>query len=153
MYEAHFLLHSLTDTQALAQNLAQHLPRPAVLALNGDLGAGKTTFTQALAQALGITDPLASPTFTLVNEYPHKNGIFVHADLYRLTEKQEIYHLGLTDYFDQPSTITVVEWAERFPDLFPKDTIWITLTLHNDTRVATVRSTNQTFWHNFERVL
>ncbi len=114
-----YLSASPEDTQALARNLAQTLHPPVVIALYGDLGAGKTLFTQALARALGVTQPVTSPTFTLINEYPlPSGGILYHVDLYRLHDPiPEARALGLEELFDEG--IVVIEWADRIAPLLP----------------------------------
>jgi tRNA threonylcarbamoyladenosine biosynthesis protein TsaE len=92
------------------------------LALSGDLGSGKTTFVQGLAQGLGHTGRLISPTFILMRKYSR----FYHVDLYRLEDNLalEIENLGLTDVWNK-DMIVVVEWAEKIKDLIPPGTIWI----------------------------
>ena len=108
-------------TRALARKLAQTLTQPVVVALYGDLGAGKTLFTQALAQALGVTDPVTSPTFTLINEYDlPERGRLYHVDVYRLHDAvPEAQALGLEDLFDEG--IVVIEWADRIADILPEN--------------------------------
>ena len=107
-------------TRALAETLARSLHPPVVIALVGDLGAGKTLFTQALARALGVTQPVTSPTFTLINEYPLPDGATLyHVDLYRLNDPvQEAIDLGIEELFD--AGIVVIEWADRIASLLPR---------------------------------
>ncbi len=101
----------------LARQLAMTLVPGTVVALHGDLGAGKTTFVQGLAGALGIVQPVTSPTFTLVCEYPIPNGgILVHIDLYRLPEPCDLESLGFWEYLEH-GAIVAVEWAEKAPEL------------------------------------
>ncbi len=111
------------DTRSLARQLAQTLHSPSVIALYGDLGAGKTLFTQALARALGVTDPVTSPTFTLINEYELPGGSrLFHVDVYRLHDAvPEAIALGLEDLFDEG--IVVIEWADRIQPILPEDRI------------------------------
>jgi tRNA threonylcarbamoyladenosine biosynthesis protein TsaE len=135
----HELLSTLEDTRQLASKLVQ-IPLPAVIALHGDLGAGKTTLSQAVGEAWGILDPMPSPTFTLLNEYSTGNKLLVHGDLYRLTDQQEAEDLGVRDYFTRPQTLVLLEWADRFPELFPASTLWIRLDTTPHQRVATVTS-------------
>jgi tRNA threonylcarbamoyladenosine biosynthesis protein TsaE len=110
-------------TQALARDLARTLTAPVVVALYGDLGAGKTLFTQALARALGVTEPVTSPTFTLINEYDLPDGRkLFHVDVYRLHDAvPEAIALGLEDLFDEG--IVVIEWADRIAAILPEDRI------------------------------
>jgi tRNA threonylcarbamoyladenosine biosynthesis protein TsaE len=108
-------------TQALARELAQTLTTPVIIALYGDLGAGKTLFTQALARALGVTGPVTSPTFTLINEYDLPGGgRLYHVDVYRLHDAvPEAIALGLEDLFD--AGVVVIEWADRIADILPEE--------------------------------
>ncbi len=106
------------ETQALAREIAQSLEPGEVILLEGDLGAGKTTFIQGLAQGLGVPEDyyVSSPTFALINEYPGRITLF-HVDLYRL-EPEEVEDLGLEDLLNQG--VIAIEWAERLPFSFPK---------------------------------
>jgi tRNA threonylcarbamoyladenosine biosynthesis protein TsaE len=114
-------------TQSLAKRLAACLAPGAVLALEGDLGAGKTTFIQGLAQGLGVKDAVVSPTYALLNVYEQATVPLVHIDLYRLTDLDSARALGLEEQVNRKDAIIAVEWADRLPDLFLDDTIWITL--------------------------
>ena len=101
------------QTFATAQDLARKLQLPAHILLYGDLGAGKTLFTKGLAAGFGLTDvdEVASPTFTLVNQYHGPVRIY-HIDLYRI-ETGALVGLGLDEIFDDPNAAVIVEWAER----------------------------------------
>jgi tRNA threonylcarbamoyladenosine biosynthesis protein TsaE len=103
----------------------QGLEKPVVVALHGNLGAGKTCFTQGLAQAAGVKEPVCSPTYTLISEY-QGTVPFHHIDLYRLGGPEEAYDLGLDEYLETAG-ITVIEWAERAAELLPPHTIHIRL--------------------------
>ncbi|MBI5876237.1 MAG: tRNA (adenosine(37)-N6)-threonylcarbamoyltransferase complex ATPase subunit type 1 TsaE [Chloroflexi bacterium] len=103
---------SAAETQALAARIAPLLQAGDVLWLSGDLGSGKTTFTQGLGRALGITQPIVSPTFVLIREYAGRLPLY-HIDLYRLDNPREALNLGLRDYLDGEG-VCVIEWAERF---------------------------------------
>ncbi len=117
------LIH-LPDSEATQQwgrALGQFLKAGSVLLLSGDLGSGKTTLVQGIAKGLGVVDPVVSPTFTLINEYPEGRCPLYHLDLYRLSPKEaadfylENYWLGL----EVPLGIVAIEWAERLPYLPP----------------------------------
>jgi tRNA threonylcarbamoyladenosine biosynthesis protein TsaE len=99
------------------------LDLPAVVALHGNLGAGKTCFTQGLAYAAGVRDPVCSPTYTLISEY-RGTVPFHHIDLYRLRGPEEALDLGLDEIFDAGG-VTVIEWAERAVGVLPPNTIHI----------------------------
>jgi len=134
-------LPTLTATRALAKRIAAQLGPGKVLALTGDLGAGKTTFVQALAKALKVAEPreVLSPTYTLVNEYALANGLLVHLDLYRVTDAESAIALGLHEQIHRRDAIVVVEWADRFPELLPDKARWLMLTVRDDgKREATV---------------
>ena len=102
----------VAETLTIAQQLCQQYPPPMVYALHGPLGSGKTCFVQGLALALGIADPVLSPTFTLIREYRRGAVELVHVDLYRLHDPEALATLGLEEIFDREALVAV-EWAER----------------------------------------
>lgn len=114
----------LEALRAFAADVARSLDgRGAVIALDGDLGSGKTTFTQALAMALGVRRPVTSPTFTLVCEYPLPDGRrLVHMDLYRLGGASDLDALGFHEYLDG-GDVVCIEWPDRAGDEIPADAI------------------------------
>ena len=107
-----FISHSPAETESLGEEWGRAAQRGLVIALSGDLGAGKTQLVKGLARGLGIAVRVHSPTFTLVNEYGGGRLRLFHLDLYRLETKAQILSAGLEDYL-QPDGVTVVEWAER----------------------------------------
>lgn len=115
---------SVEATWSAAEELTKKLPAGSMLALHGDLGSGKTCFVTGIARALQISEPITSPTFTLINEYSGTLPLY-HMDLYRISQPDELFSLGLEDYFSGDG-ITVAEWAERAGDLLPQSTINIT---------------------------
>jgi len=122
--------HSPEDTQKFAKEQALELTRvgkgqPIVIALEGELGAGKTTFTQAFAEALGVQEHLKSPTFVLMKHYhiinaPNYHTLY-HLDCYRLNSSVDLLPLGTRDTIHLPGTIILIEWAERVADILPKN--------------------------------
>lgn len=117
MQTVEFSSSSVSDTSRLAAALAREVrPRDALL-LTGDLGAGKTTFTKAFCAALGVTDQVTSPTFTLVHEYRGSSLTVCHADLYRLERTGELADLGLDDA-RRAGAVLVVEWGDLAPEEF-----------------------------------
>ncbi len=118
---------SARETQELGKSFADNLKGGEILALTGDLGSGKTTFVQGLAQGLGIPNRIISPTFILVREYDIKGKKFYHVDLYRLEGnlEQEIKNLGLEDIWSQEENIVVIEWAEKIKPFLPRTAKWI----------------------------
>ncbi|MFC1517053.1 tRNA (adenosine(37)-N6)-threonylcarbamoyltransferase complex ATPase subunit type 1 TsaE [Candidatus Margulisiibacteriota bacterium] len=125
---------SAQETQMLAEKIAKLLPSPFVIALNGDLGAGKTTFVQGFCRQFQVKDTVNSPTFTLVNNYQGAVPI-QHIDFYRLNTIDEIELLGIDEYLPPQNGYTLIEWASHAPELLPKDTLFITFKDRgNDTR-------------------
>jgi len=122
---AAFSTASAEETIALGRRIAATLPAGAVVLLIGNLGAGKTTLAKGIVEGLGAasSDEVSSPTFTLVHEY---GGRVYHVDLYRLETRAEVETLGLDDLLDSGAVI-VVEWGERFPELWPSRRIEIRL--------------------------
>ena len=129
--------HSPEETWALAAVLAEELGPGTVMALHGDLGAGKTCFVQGFAAALGIDEPITSPTYTLIGEYEGRLPLH-HIDLYRLSGPEEALGLGLEEYFDA-NGITAIEWAERAEGLLPPDLLHIQITVDDTTETRTFR--------------
>ncbi len=115
--------HSAVETKRLAEKIALSLHGGEVICLYGELGAGKTTFTKGLATALGVTDEIISPTFTLMNVYSiktlkHKNiKTVIHVDTYRLKDEKELLKIGVEDYLGEVGTVSVVEWPEKIERL------------------------------------
>ena len=109
-----FYTASAQETEQLGQRLGQQLKPGAVIAYSGDLGAGKTAFTRGLARGLGIEDPITSPTYTIVNEYPGKIPLF-HFDMFRLSSSEDLFDIGWEDYLAR-SGVIAVEWSERVAD-------------------------------------
>ena len=142
------ITHSPKQTQAIAAKLAKNLRGGEVIALQGELGSGKTTFVQGLASALGVRRATKSPTFVLVQTYQlglrgpparydsrrSESGgktrdcqpkTLCHVDAYRLNNNTDQGDLGLRDCMGQKDTVTVIEWPERINNILPKKTIWI----------------------------
>ena len=117
--------HSADETQALGQKLASRLAPGDVIAYFGDLGAGKTAFTRGLAQGLGITDPVTSPTYTIVNEYLSGRIPLFHCDMYRLSSSDELFDIGWEDYLSRGG-VCAVEWSENVEDAL-QDAIRVTI--------------------------
>jgi tRNA threonylcarbamoyladenosine biosynthesis protein TsaE len=116
-----FIMKSPEETMAFGAKLAEKLKPGCVLTLEGDLGAGKTTFTKGIGKGLGVTKVVNSPTFTIIKEYEGKIPLF-HMDAYRLEESDE--DLGFSEYFEGEG-VTVVEWAKFIQDMLPKELLRI----------------------------
>ena len=122
-----FEVSSVEETWALAKRLAAELKPGDVVRLEGDLGAGKTTFVQGLAAALGVAGRVTSPTFCLVQEHRGDGILLVHMDLYRLCNEDDVLAIGWEDYLAE-GAIVAVEWPERAGSLIPNDAIRVTFT-------------------------
>ena len=119
---------SETETENFAAELARRLAPGAVVTLNGDLGAGKTVFARGFARGLGITEPVSSPTYTIVQEYPlDGGGRLYHLDLYRINSPESALAFGVDEFFDAPDAYTLVEWAERIGGIIPSDAVNVTI--------------------------
>ncbi len=125
-----FVSHSPEETERLGRILGSLLRPGDVVALEGDLGAGKTVIARGIARGLGIQKPITSPTFTLINEYPLDGAFFYHVDCYRLGQHRdaglEALGIGLADLPDE-SGIVVLEWAGRVANLLPSEHLWVEL--------------------------
>ncbi len=129
------------DTNQLAAKIAKKLKGGEIIALEGDLGAGKTTFVKGLARAFGIKQHVTSPTFVLMKVYamghkPSAISQLVHVDCYRLDEPQELFYLGLEEYLNKPDSLVVIEWADKIKDYLNKfkKIIWIKIQIKNQQR-------------------
>jgi tRNA threonylcarbamoyladenosine biosynthesis protein TsaE len=121
------------ETRKLGEIIGRNLDPGDIVALIGDLGAGKTCMTKGLAKSLGVSDQyeITSPTFTIINEYP---GImtFWHVDVYRLESSRDMIDAGFEDLFSS-SGVVVIEWAEKILDILPPNTLFITFEYVDDT--------------------
>jgi tRNA threonylcarbamoyladenosine biosynthesis protein TsaE len=119
-----FISRSAEETVRFGCERAQTLRRGDVLALAGDLGAGKTQFVKGVVAGVGSVDEVTSPTFTLLNEYRGGRLPVFHFDFYRLETANEALRLGLDDYLFGEG-VSVIEWPDRFPELIPETAEWI----------------------------
>ncbi len=126
------VLKNAEEMIEFGQFVASTLPKPSILALSGELGAGKTTFVQGLAKELGIQEPIQSPTFILLNVY---QGL-AHFDLYRLKNVEDFLALGFEEYFS--SHICAIEWSERIRAILPLETIYIHFEYDEGGRIANI---------------
>ena len=122
--EREWMSNNVAATRQLGSWLGSRVPPGAVIALQGDLGAGKTNFVQGLARGLGISEPVNSPTFILANEYNDGRLPLYHIDAYRVENAAEAIGFGLDDYLDGDG-VTVIEWAERVREALPHVVLWI----------------------------
>ncbi|HDQ22726.1 MAG TPA: tRNA (adenosine(37)-N6)-threonylcarbamoyltransferase complex ATPase subunit type 1 TsaE [Candidatus Uhrbacteria bacterium] len=135
------------DTQKFAAKLAKSLKGGEIIALAGDLGAGKTTLTQYLAKALGVKKNITSPTFVLMKVYPISNikysiSKIVHVDCYRLDEPQELFYLGIEEYLNKENTVVIIEWADKIKKYLKKfkNIIWLKIKIKNKQREVLIKN-------------
>ena len=119
---------SENDTKKIAFKMASMLKKGDVLVLCGDLGSGKTKFTEGFLSYFNLDKEISSPTFTIVNEYKNSNISIFHFDVYRLEDVDEFYAIGGDEYFN--SGISIIEWGELIKDALPKD--YIEIVFHKD---------------------
>lgn len=136
---ATYISDSPSETESAGRDFAVGLRAGSVIALVGSLGAGKTQFVKGLVAGIGAPVPVTSPTFTLVHEYTGGRVPVYHFDLFRLEDPQSVRRLGLDEYFFGDG-ISIVEWADKFPDLIPRDARWICFDSKSETRRSIVIS-------------
>ena len=132
---ATFISNSPDETIAFARAWAESLRPNDIVALSGDLGAGKTHFVKGLVQGLGGTDQVTSPTFTLLHEYRSGRLPVFHFDFFRLKRQSEIDEIGFDEYLDAGGVV-VIEWADRFPQALPGKTRWLRIEAVNEVERA-----------------
>lgn len=118
--------YSDKETFLIGEKLGREAGPGSVYALCGDLGVGKTVFTQGVANGLSVKEPVCSPTFTIVQVYEEGRLPFYHFDVYRIGDPEEMEEIGYEDYF-YGDGVCFVEWADQIRDLMPEHTIWITI--------------------------
>ncbi len=122
--------HSEKETEELGRKFGSSLRRGDLVSLVGSLGAGKTVFAKGIARALGISEAIVSPTFTLVQEYEGREKLY-HLDLYRLSGEDEFESMGGEDFL-YPDGITLIEWAEKIEEMMPSDAFTVTISILSD---------------------
>ncbi len=130
------IVNNINETKKLAKKFAKTLVGGTRILLNGDLGAGKTTFARFLAKALGVKDEVTSPTFTIMKEYQGKRYKLFHFDMYRLSGGSEASEFGFEDYIYNVdyNAIVIIEWSERVQDVIKGDFITINIESLGDTK-------------------
>ncbi len=132
-----FITNAPAETEAVGAALAKVLTAGAVVAYRGDLGAGKTAFTRGLARGLGATEPVTSPTYTIVNEYLSGRLPLFHFDMYRLYSADDLFDIGWEDYLDRGG-VCAVEWSENVADALENPVTVTIEKLGEDSRRITV---------------
>lgn len=121
-----YISHNENETKEIARKLASKLQRGDIIVLSGDLGSGKTKFTEGFLSFWGLDNEISSPTFTIVNEHSKNDTNIYHLDVYRLENLGEFYSIGGTEYFT--NGICVIEWGELLEDILPNNYIKIKFT-------------------------
>jgi len=119
--------HSEEESSAIAAQLASSIKAPAVICLEGDLGAGKSVFARGFLRSLGVTGPIASPTFSLVQLYQAGDTQLAHMDLYRLEDDEEAYAAGIEELIHDSNTICLIEWPQRLSWMLPDEVIKVNI--------------------------
>ncbi|NBZ95599.1 MAG: tRNA (adenosine(37)-N6)-threonylcarbamoyltransferase complex ATPase subunit type 1 TsaE [Proteobacteria bacterium] len=128
--EGSALVHSLDETGELASKLLPLMRQAGSVSLEGPLGAGKTHFVKAVASLLGVSEPVSSPTFTLLHSYSGGECPLHHSDWYRLESEEEVLGLGLEEYLDDG--FMMIEWGDKFSQILPPGTLRIRITHQSD---------------------
>lgn len=158
-----FTSHNECDTMNFAMSLASFLHKGDVVVLSGDLGAGKTKFTEGFLSFFNLQDEISSPTFTIVNEYTcdnsddintNQNTNIYHFDVYRLNDIDEFYAIGGEEYFD--NGICIIEWGELIKDALPKEYIHITINRSKNNeheRIFTIETYGDRFYNIIQELM
>ena len=127
-------INNLEEIGAVAEEFIRlAMQEDTVFAFNGQMGAGKTTFIKALCEALGVSEVVTSPTFSIVNEYrsDETGELIYHFDFYRIKKIDEAYDMGCEDYF-YSGAVCLIEWPELVEDLLPGNTVWVDIRVNDD---------------------
>lgn len=130
-----FISHNENETKKIASLLASKLEHGDIIVLSGDLGSGKTKFTEGLLSYWGLDNEISSPTFTIVNEHHKGNTNIYHLDVYRLSDIDEFYSIGGLEYF--MNGICIIEWGELIEDILPHN--YIKITFSKDEKDTSIR--------------
>lgn len=137
------ITNSEQETKQVAKGLAAKVGKTEVIVLSGDLGTGKTKFTEGFLSYFGLEKEISSPTFTIVNEYKNEKATVYHFDVYRLADVDEFYAMGGEEYFSKG--ICIIEWGEMIEEALPQNCIWINIQKDDnqlDKRIITIKGTN-----------
>ena len=118
--------NSAAPTYETGFSMGRNVKPGQIICLEGELGVGKTVFTQGFAKGLGIDEPICSPTFTIIQEYKEGRLPLYHFDVYRISSPEEMDEIGYEEYFSSEG-VCLVEWGNLFPELFPEDTVYVTI--------------------------
>ncbi len=151
--EIEFFLDNENKTIELGIIIAENLPVPCVIYLEGDLGTGKTHLCKGIINGLGVSEDITSPTFTLINEYVSNEIKIYHLDLYRLDNLNQVLDLGIEDFIDNKNSVTLIEWSEKLGNYKLSETlITIKIFYQNSGRKFWLYSENENCFRIFERI-
>tara|TARA_B110001450_G_scaffold116924_1_gene110536 strand:- start:2270 stop:2683 length:414 start_codon:yes stop_codon:yes gene_type:complete len=132
------LTYQLSELKEISKKIISQFNTPKTLLFYGEMGVGKTTLIKELVKQLGVLEITSSPTFSIVNEYKGKKNSVFHFDFYRITNEEEVYDIGIEDYFYQ-NAWCFIEWPEQIPNILPEDSIVIKLKKNLDeTRIIEI---------------
>lgn len=134
-------LENENSTVKLGEIIADTIPQGIIIALTGELGSGKTTLSQSIIKNMMKIQDVSSPTFNIVNEYRDKNQTIYHFDFYRLEDESELFGIGFDDYLSDKKSIMLIEWADKFLDMLPKnylEIVFYKVENHRDVEIKSV---------------
>lgn len=147
--EHKYISNNEQETMNFANNLAKQLNIGDVIVLSGDLGSGKTKFTEGFLKFFNLNEEISSPTFTIVNEYKNKDIKIYHFDVYRLSDAQEFYAIGGEEYFN--TGICIIEWGELIQEALPEN--YIKISFEKDEANTNIRILNiQTYGNKYDKI-
>lgn len=138
-------LENENSTVKLGEIIADTIPRGIIIALTGELGSGKTTLSQSIIKNMMKIQDVSSPTFNIVNEYRDKNQTVYHFDFYRLEDESELFGIGFDDYLSDKKSIMLIEWADKFLDMLPKNYLEIVFYKGENHRDVEIKSVGKKY--------
>lgn len=138
-------LENENSTVKLGELIADIIPQGIIIALTGELGSGKTTLSQSIIKKMMKINDVSSPTFNIVNEYRDKNQTVYHFDFYRLEDENELFGIGFDDYLSDKKSIMLIEWADKFLDMLPKNYLKIVFYKGENHRDVEIKSVGKKY--------
>ena len=138
-------LENENSTVKLGELIADIIPQGIIIALTGELGSGKTTLSQSIIKNMMKIQDVSSPTFNIVNEYRDKNQTIYHFDFYRLEDESELFGIGFDDYLSDKKSIMLIEWADKFLDMLPKNYLEIVFYKGENHRDVEIKSVGKKY--------
>ena len=138
-------LENENSTVKLGEIIADTIPQGIIIALTGELGSGKTTLSQSIIKNMMKIQDVSSPTFNIVNEYRDKNQTIYHFDFYRMEDESELFGIGFDDYLSDKKSIMLIEWADKFLDMLPRNYLEIVFHKGQDYRDVEVKSVGKKY--------